>query len=233
MILWVMPPILPLTAGDRVPPHDDLPRASANQPGGVLPVLLSTAKGDVTKRSVVEGMHHLLGELESSQIQFMLQHYLYESQTQFVSSYVKGHEATFLTSEPTAEWRRGLTTFDGYFAQVAEKAKAAGVPLVVVMAPYRAQVAMVAMGEWPAGYDPYRIGRDLRTIVTNHGATYLDVLPDYRNIPNPERDYFPIDGHPNATGHAVLAKLLAKEITSGAIPALKAEPQQNGSGQGR
>lgn len=233
MILWVMPPILPLTAGDRVPPHDNLPRASSNDDAGVLPAVLSKAQGAVASGSLIDGMHYLVGELQSSQIQFMLQHYLYESQTQFVTSYLRGNEARFLRSEPTPDWQHALTTFDGYFAQVAEQAKSAQVPLVVVMAPYRAQTAMVAMGEWPAGYDPYRLDRDLRTIVTKHGATYLDVLPDYRNIPNPEKDYFPIDGHPTAAGHAVLARLLAKEITGGAIPALNAAQQQSGSGQGR
>jgi hypothetical protein len=233
MILWVMPPVLPLSAGERVPPHDDLPHATTTGQEGVLPKVLSTAQDAVATGSVVEGLHHLLGELQSSQIQFMLQHFLYESQTQFVTSYLKGDEAAFLRSEPTPQWQQALPTFDSYFEKVAAQAKAAGVPLVVVMAPYRAQVAMVAMGEWPDGYDPYRLDKELRTIVTKHGATYLDILPDYQNIPNPERGYFPIDGHPTAKGHAVLARLLAKEMTSGAIPALKAAPSQASLEQGR
>lgn len=233
MILWVMPPVLPLSAGDRVPPHDDLPKASTNEQNGVFPSVLSTAQDAVATGSVIEGLHYLLGELQSSQIQFMLQHFLYESQTQFVTSYLKADESTFLRSEPTPDWQQGLKTFDVYFAKVAEQAKESGVPLVVVLAPYRAQVAMIAMGEWPDGYDPYKLNEELRTIVTRHGATFLDILPDYRNVPNPEKDYFPIDGHPTATGHAVLARLFAKEITSGAVPALKAAPSQSGPERGR
>lgn len=233
LILWVMPPVTPLSADERVPPHDELPEASGKGQDGIVPAVLTDTKDAFAKGSVIDGLHHLLGELQSSQIQFMLEHFLYTSQTEFVTSYLKGDEATFLTSEPTPQWQKGLSTFDIYFGKVAEQAKAAGIPLVVVMAPYRAQVAMAAMGEWPDGFDPYRLDRDLRAIVTRHGATYLDILPDYRNIPNPEKDYFPIDGHPTAAGHAVLARLLAKEMTSGAVPALKAAPPQAGTEQGR
>jgi hypothetical protein len=52
-------------------------------------------------------------------------------------------------------------------------------------------------------------------------------LPDYRNIPNPEQGYFPVDGHLNADGHRIVSGLLAKALTSGAVPALRvaAQPQ--------
>lgn len=233
LILWVLPPVAPLSAGERVPPHDNLPHASSTQQDGLFPAVVSTAKDAVATGSISRGIHLLLGEFQSSQIQFMLQHFLYESQTKFVSSYLNTDEAAFLKSEPTPKWREALSTFDDHFAKVAELAKSAGVPLVVVMAPYRAQVAMVAMGEWPAGYNPYKMDEEWRTIVTRHDATYIDILPDYRNIPNPEREYFPIDGHPTAGGHAILARLIAKELAGGAVPALRTNALQASSEQGR
>ena len=72
-----------------------------------------------------------------------------------------------------------------------------------------------------------KLGEEFKSIAISHGVTYVDILHDFRNIPNPERGYFPVDGHPNASGHATLSLLLAKELTSGAIPALKvaAQPQ--------
>jgi hypothetical protein len=55
-----------------------------------------------------------------------------------------------------------------------------------------------------------------------HGAQFIDVLPDYRGIPGPERDYFPVDGHPDASGQAIIFRFLAKELVNGGVPELKA-----------
>jgi hypothetical protein len=95
-----------------------------------------------------------------------------------------------------------------------------------VLLPNRAQAAMISMGEWPAGYDPYKLDAELRSIVTSHGGIYIDILPDFRAIPNPEQHYLPVDSHPDAGGHAIIAAMLAKELTGGAVPALKV-PAQN------
>jgi len=52
---------------------------------------------------------------------------------------------------------------------------------------------------------------------------YIDILPDFRTIPNPEQGYFPVDRHPNADGHSMISRMLAKELTSGVIPELRAD----------
>ena len=102
------------------------------------------------------------------------------------------------------------------------KAETADVPLAVVLVPNRAQAAMISMGEWPAGYDPYQLDNEVRAIVTNHGGMYAGILPNFRKIPNPEKGYFSFDGHLNAKGYAMIAEMMAEKLTGGAIPALKA-----------
>jgi len=165
---------------------------------------------------------HIISEHTFSTL--MLQHYLYESQSIYVEHFLMAddEEQGFLKSEPSAEWRSHLQEFDGYAAQIEGRAKAAGIPLVAVFVPSRAQAAMISMGKWPAGYDPYKMGEQVRRIITSHGGTYIDILPGYRTLPNPEREYLPVDGHPNADGHAMIAALLAKGLTDGTVPALKA-----------
>jgi hypothetical protein len=86
---------------------------------------------------------------------------------------------------------------------------------------------MLSMGEWPAGFDPYKLDIELRGIVESHHGTYVDILPAFRGIPNSEQYYLPLDGHPNAGGHRIVAGLLAKALTDGAVPELSvpAQPQ--------
>jgi hypothetical protein len=152
----------------------------------------------------------------------LLRHILYESQSRYVTSFLMGGaDADFLRTKPSAEWPNKLQEFNDDTGEVVSRAEAAGVPLVAVLLPNRAQAAMISMGAWPDGYDPYKLGDEIRTIVTSRGGTYIDILPDFRNIPNPERYYFPVDGHPDADGHRIISELLAKELTSGAVPALR------------
>jgi hypothetical protein len=81
------------------------------------------------------------------------------------------------------------------------------------------------MGEWPAGIDPHKADNEIRSIIETHGGIYIDVLRDFRTIPNPEQYYLPIDGHLTVAGNALVARILADELTSGAVPALKVDSQ--------
>jgi hypothetical protein len=173
--------------------------------------------------NIVDAMHDLLDVTSSG---LLLEHFLYESQTQYLKSYLRNDdaEAGFLRAEPSKDWQNFLWYFEKDVADIADQAKAAGVPLVVVLLPNRAQAAMISMGEWPPGNDPYKLGDEIRSIVVSHGGTYVDILPGYRTVPNAEQGYFPKDGHPNAEGHATISRLIARELSGGAVPALRVVP---------
>jgi hypothetical protein len=159
-----------------------------------------------------------------TQTAFLLQHFLYESQSQYVKSALMrdNDELGFLRVEQSTSWKKRMRLLNSDTTDIEAFARTAGVPLVVVLVPDRAPAAMISMGEWPAGYDPYKLDNELRSIIVSHGGIYLDILPSFRTIPNPEQYYFPVDGHPNAGGHAIIADLLAKALTNGSVPALRA-----------
>jgi len=169
----------------------------------------------------------------------LLRHLLYESQSRLITKYLarkpdepyaqRIHGPEFMRTKPSAEWQSRLKDFDNDVADMQAQAKAAGVPLVAVLLPERAQAAMISRGEWPAGFDPYKLDNELRSMMASHGVTYFDILPDFRNVPNSEQDFFPLDVHPNALGHAFIAELLARALTNGSVPALRvAAPRQAG-----
>jgi hypothetical protein len=152
----------------------------------------------------------------------MLLHVLYQSRSQYVKSYLAAEDYSgFLETQPSPKWQSRLRNFEDDAAEIARQSKAAGVPLIVTLVPTRAQAAMISMGEWPSGYNPYKLSDDLKSIVLRHDGIYLDILTDYRDVANPERGYFAVDGHPNADGHATIAKFLAREVSRSAVPALR------------
>jgi hypothetical protein len=158
---------------------------------------------------------------------------MYKSRSQYLKSSLAGDDSDFMRIPANAQYQMELQNFDKDAAEVARQAKSANLPLVVTLLPVRAQAALISMGDWPADIDPYRLNNDMRAIVTRHGGTYVDILPDYRSITNPEQGFLPIDGHPNADGHATIARFLTKELTSGAVPALKVTAQPAVSEQGQ
>jgi hypothetical protein len=130
--------------------------------------------------------------------------------------------AEFLKSQPSFKWQHLLQTFQIDAAQFENQARAAKVPFVAVLLPNRAQAAMLSSGTFPDGYDPYILNNKLRDIIVSHGGIYVDILPDFRKITDAEQYYFPVDGHLDADGHAMISRLLAKELTGGTVPALRA-----------
>lgn len=168
----------------------------------------------------------------------MLRHILYENenQDQYVTSFLMNgdNSAGFVKAEFSPSWQGHLKEFDSCAADIESQAKAAGILFAAVLLPNRAQAAMISMSDWPAGYDPYKLDHELRSIIESHGGIYIDILPGYRTIANAEQYYFPVDGHPDARGHAIISRLLARELTRGAIPALRTVvPPQFAQGQGK
>jgi len=167
----------------------------------------------------------------------LLLNLLYRNQNQFVESSLIAPDGTigYLRSTPSPEWKRRLAEFDENFATITAQAKKAGVPVVVLVLPTHVEADMISMGDIPPGYNPYEIGEQLRSIVTRNGETYVDILPGLRKDPAIQRGYFALDGHPNALGHKILAKVMAEDLSSGTIPALTAvrEPTGQAAAGGR
>lgn len=226
MILWILYPVdiereLPDTGLNNPPDHQK----------GFLARNWFSIKATFASKPIPDAVNEVrqneLHNLTRTAPATLLLHYLYESRSQYLKNFLAaGDPAGFLQVQPSAKWQSRLVHFESDAAEIERHAKSAGVPLVVTLVPDRAQAAMISMGEWPAGFDPYKLDHELRSIIERDGGTYVDILPDYRTATAPEQGYYPVDGHPNADGHALIAKFLAKELTDSAIPALRGTAQQ-------
>jgi hypothetical protein len=223
LVLWLVTPLdIKNTAQEMamsplpVPPEGPGKPLSLTRPRYLIKAGLAT-------NSIMDVIRNHFNRTRSS---LLLQHYLYASQSLYVKSFLMGgDDAEFLRTEPNSKWLGELRQFDIDAAEFQARATAAGVPLVVALVPNRAQAAMVSMGEWPTGYDPYKVDEETRSIIVSRGGNFIDIMAGFRKIPHPEKYFFPVDGHPNAGGNAILSKLLADELTGGAVPALAVSPQ--------
>lgn len=161
--------------------------------------------------------------LDRARMIIVLRHYLYKSQTQYVRSFLmQGEGGQFMRAKLSPSTKSRLGEFDRYAGDFMTRARRAGVPVVVTVVPHGAEATMISMGKWPTGSDPFALGDEVRSIVERHGGIYVDILHRFQSIPNPERYFLAVDGHPTAEGYRVLTTLLDKGLTGGAVPALRA-----------
>jgi hypothetical protein len=158
----------------------------------------------------------------SSRAFFMMQHLLYESESIYLSHSISGTDryTPSLQDEPGAEWQDHLREYDSYVAQMTARAKAGGVPLVVIALPRHAQAVMIAADAAPAGLNLFAFGDQLQRIVERNGGIYVDVLREFRDLPNVNSAFYPVDQHLTVAGQAMVADIIAKGLSSGKIPAL-------------
>jgi hypothetical protein len=220
LILWVLTPY-DVLKGTTIPEPSKIEQRIDSS---ITP--WSRLKHDFSTKSVGEITRDLQ---ERSRALLLIRNTLYahEGSDRYVATFLMNADDTagFLKSKLSANWQQHLKDFAGHAASIAAQARDANVPLAAVFVPDRAQAIMISDNVWPAGYDPYKLDGEVRTILSSHGATYIDILPKFRNLIRPEELYFPADGHPDAGGHAILSELLAGELTGGSVPALTVAAQ--------
>lgn len=169
------------------------------------------------------GWHDLA--LEMRQIAFVraAQHLMLLNRQFLYKTYLNGtgsHELMSVPPPPDGE--RKYAEFAKMLAALSAGLKGSGVPLIVMTAPNRVAAAMVSEHSALPGNDPYQFGRIIGDIAVRNGALPLDATPEFANIPNAEKLYFPVDNHPTGAGHAVIAQALVDRLTDGSIPQLSA-----------
>jgi hypothetical protein len=158
----------------------------------------------------------------SSRALFMLQHILYKSDSIYLSHSLSATDeyASSLKDKPGKEWQDKLQKFDNYVAELTARAKAAHVPFVFTALPRHAQVVMISRGVAPPGVNPYSFGDQIKAVADKNGGTYIDILEQFRNVPNVNGAFYPVDQHVTVPGHRLLAQMIAKGLTQGASPVI-------------
>lgn len=168
---------------------------------------------------------HLKNRIEGTRFATLLLTYRYSDNRQYVHQYLQGQDSEigYLPTHPSEAWKESYQAFNQSIAQMSVLTRTAGIPFVVVLLPTRAQEVMLNSGSWPPGYDPYLIDQKVKSIVTSHGGIYLDIFPECARITGLEKHYFIQNAHPDGFAHTVFARLIAQQLTSGIIPALRTQ----------
>jgi hypothetical protein len=167
-------------------------------------------------------LHTIVGMLRESRLFLLMQYELYRDPGFQVRSFLlNGDVAGYVRTPLSPAWRARVAGIDALLGRIAAQTRAAGVPVMLVYVPERAQVAM-ATGRYrlPADVDPYALQKALAAAAAAHGVTFVDSTPEFLQAKHFNRLFYLTDGHPQAGGHAAIARAVEKALL--AQPAFRA-----------
>jgi hypothetical protein len=149
------------------------------------------------------------------------QHFLFQDRATFVKLYMlHGEDADYLRVPYHRAWQQRLNIFETLLGEMAARAKAAGIPMMLVLGPARIQTALLDSLVRPSNVDPFALGRQLHAIADRHGVMFQDALEGFETISNPDGMYYAVDGHMDADGQAVFARAILQRLLHGTEPFL-------------
>ncbi|MFF7710602.1 GDSL-type esterase/lipase family protein [Pseudomonas sp. NPDC007930] len=144
---------------------------------------------------------------------YVAQYFYFKDAKAFTDLYLHyGEKANFLRTPFSPFWLARLQAYDELLGQMAGQAHAAGVPLVLVYVPQRAQAAMISGTPSPAGVDPWAFSQAIGAMAARHGIVYVNTSDSFSQLKNAADLYYPVDGHPSGDGHAVIAEAVVARL---------------------
>lgn len=153
----------------------------------------------------------LIGLLRQSRLFRIAEYYLYRDPSFQVRAFLLNDDPAGYVRDPLSPaWQQRVADMGDLLRRLT--ARAGGVPVTLVYAPERAQVALAREEPHdPPGVNPYAIGNALAAIAAQHGvhfadATHAFAAADFDSL------FYLTDGHPRAGGHAALAAALEQSL---------------------
>jgi hypothetical protein len=165
-----------------------------------------------------ERLHQAFTE---SSAQAFARYLVFRNPATYVRLYMRNQELSEYVRPPfSPEFDKRLDAVELLLGEMAEKARAANVPFVLIEAPTYMQVSLLSIQTPPPGLDPYAFNRRLQQISERHGIVFIDVLSGFAHQPDPSKFFYIVDSHMNGDGDAIVARTLVEELLKYETPAL-------------
>ncbi len=150
------------------------------------------------------------------------EHFIFQDPSTYLRMYLAyGDKADFLRSPLSAAWERRLQNVDLLLHEMAIKAAAAHVRMVVVEVPNLPQVSALNLASPPSGIDPYLLNERLSAIASSPGLQFVDVLNTFKKTPHSNTFFYLTAGHLNGKGYSLVSTPLVKALTTGSHPPIQ------------
>lgn len=124
-----------------------------------------------------------------------------------------GDMSDFLKPALSPRWNSRIEMVARFAEPIAAEAARAGTPFAVVYIPPEPPVLLARGLAKDPGFDPFALSRSLQKTMSGRGWGFIDTLPAFAATGSPPLQFYRVNGHPNAAGHAAIARALAEALS--------------------
>ena len=147
------------------------------------------------------------------------QHFMFHNEGLYLSLYLhSGNKSDYLRKPLSDYWENQLRQYDTMVGTIADRFRAAGVPLALVFIPQRAQAELAAKEHGTPNVYPYELNRHLEQIASRHGIGFIDTTKLAAQAPNVGDLYYTVDGHLDGAGHRQVAPAIVDGMIADLTP---------------
>jgi hypothetical protein len=154
---------------------------------------------------------------EHTRFVLVMRHFLNRRDQVFVDGHLtKGDETDYLRSGWAAAWSARITMVARFAEPVAAAARLAGANFAIVYIPLEPDVLLAENKAVEADTNPFALPNRLAAAASSYNWQFVDTLPTFAAADPHRLQFYRINGHPNAMGHAVIARAIANALAGDA-----------------
>nr|WP_294501296.1 hypothetical protein [uncultured Rhodopila sp.] len=151
--------------------------------------------------------------LRDSRLFLLMQYYLYRDPAFQIRAFLlNGDPADYVREPLSSVWQHRVNDAGELLHRISSETAPAGVPVLLVYIPERAQAALATLKSKPSGVDPFVLGSSLQVAASKAGVQFFDATRDFAAAPDFQSLFYLTDGHPRDGGHAALAGVVEQGL---------------------
>jgi hypothetical protein len=154
---------------------------------------------------------------ERSRFVLAMRHFLNRQDQVFVDGDLrKGDETDYLRSAWSATWNARIAMVARFAEPVAAQAHLVGANFAMVYIPLEPDVLLAEHKAVEADTNPFALPNRLAAAASSNNWQFVDTLPTFAEADPHHLQFYRINGHPNAVGHAAIARAIAHALAGDA-----------------
>jgi hypothetical protein len=187
------------------------------------PTTSSAAPGDKPRKGGLQGLARTLqSDVASSRSVMAMRSVMFHNGGIYLSHYLQEpDDSGYLYKTLSPKWEMRLKVADAVLGAMAQQAKTAGVPYIVIYYPSYPQAIAVSRPNFAPGFAPTGFDDRLGAIVRAHGGQFVDLTQTVGAAKDVPGLFYISNDHPNREGNRLLADEVVKILTRN-VPAFAA-----------